>query len=122
MHNFMIFNCSENIVVVLNPAKSTEKKIDVYFLLVKDSIFTNSYILHYKLGYQALLVYFQCTKIKLFIKDFPSKCDHIHSSLRIWSQFPKKSLMENFLFFPVFRAIVAVPRTKNPYDNQQGSI
>ena len=71
MHNFMIFNCSENIVVVLNSARSTEKKIDVYFLLVKDSIFTNSYILHYKLGYQALLVLLSMHKNKAFHKGFP---------------------------------------------------
>ena len=35
-------------------------------------------------------------KIKFSIKEFFSKCDQIHSFLRIWSHLMKKSLMENF--------------------------
>ena len=35
-------------------------------------------------------------KMKLFIKDFFSNCDQIHSFLRMWSNLLKKSLMENF--------------------------
>ena len=34
--------------------------------------------------------------MKFSIKDFFSKCDQIHSFLRIWSHLLKKSLMENF--------------------------
>ena len=41
-------------------------------------------------------------KIKFFIKDFFSKCDQIRSFLRIWSHFPKKSLVENFIFCAVW--------------------
>ena len=37
-------------------------------------------------------------KMKFSIKDFFSKCDQIHSFLRIWSHLLKKSLMENFIF------------------------
>ena len=40
--------------------------------------------------------------MKLFIKDFLSKCDQIRSLLRIWSHLPKKSLMENFVQCAVF--------------------
>ena len=40
-------------------------------------------------------------KMKLSIKDFFSKCDQIHSFLRIWSYLLKKSLMENFIFWAV---------------------
>ena len=43
----------------------------------------------------------KCTwqKMKLSIKDFFSKCDQIHSFLRIWSDLLKKSLMKNFIFY-----------------------
>ena len=37
-------------------------------------------------------------KMKFFIKDFFSKCDHIRKKLRIWSHLLKKSLIENFIF------------------------
>ena len=37
-------------------------------------------------------------KMKIFIKDFFSKCDQIRSFLRIWSHLLKKSLMKNFTF------------------------
>ena len=40
-------------------------------------------------------------KMKFSIKDFFSKCDQIRSFLRIQSHLLKKSLMENFVFFPV---------------------
>ena len=39
--------------------------------------------------------------MKFSIKDFFSKCDQIHSFLRIWSHLLKKSLMENFIFCAV---------------------
>ena len=35
---------------------------------------------------------------KLSFKNFFSKCDQIHSKLRIWSQLLRKSLTENFIF------------------------
>ena len=41
---------------------------------------------------------FTAQKMKFFIKDFISKCDQIRRKLRIWSNFPRKSLMENFIF------------------------
>ena len=40
--------------------------------------------------------------MKLSIKNFFSKCDQIHSFLRIWSRVLKKALMENFIFYAVF--------------------
>ena len=40
-------------------------------------------------------------KMKLFIKDFFSKCDQICWIIRIWSHLLKKSLMENFIFCAV---------------------
>ena len=36
--------------------------------------------------------------MKFSIKDVLSKCDQIHSFLRIQSHLLKKSLMENFIF------------------------
>ena len=39
--------------------------------------------------------------MKFSIKDFCSKCDQIHSFLRIWSHLLKKSLMENIIFCAV---------------------
>ena len=36
--------------------------------------------------------------MKLYIKDFFSKCDQIRWKLRIWSHLLKKFLMENFSF------------------------
>ena len=36
-------------------------------------------------------------KLKFSIKDFFSKCDQIHSFLRIWSHVLKKFLIQNFL-------------------------
>ena len=41
-------------------------------------------------------------KMKFSIKDFFSKYDEIRKKLRIWSQFQKKSLMENFIFCAFF--------------------
>ena len=40
-----------------------------------------------------------CTKMKFSIKDFFSKCDQIHSFLRIWLHLLKKSLIRNFITF-----------------------
>ena len=37
-----------------------------------------------------------CTKMKLFIKYFFSKCNEIRSFFWIWSNLLKKSLRENF--------------------------
>ena len=37
-------------------------------------------------------------KMKFSIKGFFSKCDQIHSFLRIWSHLLKKSAMKNFNF------------------------
>ena len=45
-------------------------------------------------------------KSKFSIKDFFSKCDQIHSLLRIWSHLLKKSLMENFIFFVQYKWVL----------------
>ena len=37
-------------------------------------------------------------KMKLFNKDFFTKCDQFCRKLRIWSHFLRKSLMENLIF------------------------
>ena len=37
--------------------------------------------------------------MKFSVKDFFSKCDQIRRKLQIWSDLPKKSLMENFIFY-----------------------
>ena len=42
-----------------------------------------------------------CTKNEFPTKDFFSKCDQIHSFLRIWLHLLKKSWMENFIFYAV---------------------
>ena len=44
-------------------------------------------------------------KMKFSIKDFFSKCDRIHSFLRIWSHLLNISLMENFIFREVLYTI-----------------
>ena len=41
-------------------------------------------------------------KMMFSIKDFFSKWDQFHSSLRIWSHLLKKSLMEKFIFCAVY--------------------
>ena len=38
-------------------------------------------------------------KMKSFMKDFFSKCDHIRRKLLIWSHLLKKSLMKNFILW-----------------------
>ena len=43
--------------------------------------------------------------MKFAIKDFFSKCDQIRIFLRICSHLLKKSLMENFTFRAVYKAI-----------------
>ena len=53
-----------------------------------------------------------CTKLKFSIKDFFSKCDQIHSFLRVWSHLMKKSLMENFIFCTVKTLINLIYSTK----------
>ena len=53
--------------------------------------------------YLIFLNFLHCTKMKFSIKDFFSKCDQIRKKRRIWSYFPKKSLMENFIFCAVLR-------------------
>ena len=37
-------------------------------------------------------------KVKFLLKNFCSKCDQIHSFLRIWSHLLEKSLMENSIW------------------------
>ena len=44
-------------------------------------------------------------KMEFSITGFFSKCDQIRSFLRIWSHLPKKSLMENFIFWAVYDAM-----------------
>ena len=41
-------------------------------------------------------------KMNFSFKDFFSKCDQIHSFLRIWSHLLKKALKENFIFCTVW--------------------
>ena len=52
-----------------------------------------------------LLKIFTAQKVKFSSTDFFSECDQIRSSLRIWSQLPKKSVMENFIFCSVFDSL-----------------
>ena len=40
-------------------------------------------------------------KMKYSIREFCSKCDQIHSFLRIWEHLLKKTLIENFIFCAV---------------------
>ena len=49
----------------------------------------------------ALASYHTQIPTKVSIKDFFSKCDKIHSFLRIWSHLLKKSLAENFILYAV---------------------
>ena len=45
-----------------------------------------------------LIIWYTAQKMKFSIKDFFTKCDHIHSFLWIWSHLVKKSSMKNFIF------------------------
>ena len=47
------------------------------------------------------LYFSNAQKVKFLIKDFPSKCDQVHSFLLIWSHLLKESLMENSIFWTV---------------------
>ena len=51
---------------------------------------------------------FTAQKMKFSIKDFFSKCDHIHKKVRIWSHLLKKSLLENFIFCEVFEDLLTM--------------
>ena len=53
---------------------------------------------------ESMLVSITEQKMKFFIKDFFSKCDQIHSILRIWSHLLKKFLMKNFIFYSLYEA------------------
>ena len=50
---------------------------------------------------QLTIFHHTAQKMNFSIKGFFSKCDQIRSFLRIWSQLPKKSLKENFIFCAV---------------------
>ena len=56
-------------------------------------------------GFQLYSGMLTAQKMKLFIKNFFSKCDQIRRELPIWSHLVKKSLMENFIFCAVFYAV-----------------
>ena len=43
-------------------------------------------------------------KMKFFMNNFFSKCDQIHSFLRIWSHLPKNCLMEKLIFCAVAKS------------------
>ena len=58
-------------------------------------------------NFQSLTVFGNIAqKMKFSMKDFFSKCDQIHSFLRIWSHLLKKSVMENFIFWAVKKFII----------------
>ena len=59
-------------------------------------VFLFTFTIHHSINNEYL--YYTAQKMKFSIKGFFSKCDQIHSSLRIWSHLLKKSLMENFIF------------------------
>ena len=46
---------------------------------------------------------FTAQKMKFSIKDFFSKCDHIHKKVRIWSH-----LLKNFIFCEVFEDLLTM--------------
>ena len=46
---------------------------------------------------------FTAHKMKFSIKNFSCKCDQIRRKLRIWSHLVKKSLMENVIFWALYR-------------------
>ena len=49
-------------------------------------------------------------KMKFSITDFFSKCAQIRRKLRIWSNLPKKALMENLFFVQCEVVIKEIPR------------
>ena len=53
-----------------------------------------------------MILNYTAQKMKFSIEDYFSKCDKIHSYLRIWSYLLKKSLMENFIFCAVLWGLV----------------
>ena len=59
----------------------------------------HSYLLAANWGYNIFYYYsWHCAKNEVSIKDFFSKCDQIHSFLRIWPRLLKKSLMGKLHF------------------------
>ena len=58
-------------------------------------------------------------KIKFSIKSFFSKCDQIHSFLRIWSHSLTKSWMENFIFVQWTWSLESVNLPKYEIDFQR---
>ena len=64
-------------------------------------VFLFTFTIHHSINNEYL--YYTAQKMKFSIKGFFSKCDQIHSSLRIWSHLLKKSLMENFIFCAVIQ-------------------
>ena len=57
-------------------------------------------------------------KMKFFTNTIISKCDKIHSFLRIWSHLLKKSLMENFIFCAV-KSLTLLSITKFNRSNRE---
>ena len=61
-------------------------------------------------------------KMKFSIKDFFSKCDQIHSFLRIWSHSLKKFLMENFIFCAVCVSSVKIYVSKRSWRSEETEV
>ena len=61
-------------------------------------------------------------KMKFSIKDFFSKCDKIHSFLRIWSHSLKKFLMENFIFCAVCVSSVKIYLSKRSWRSEETEV
>ena len=84
--------------------------IDHFYVKLTHSVFKqfeNDVLVVFRLGDIKLLedrlknpqnFCYSTQKMKFSIKDFSCKCDQIRSFLQIWSDLPKKSLMENFIF------------------------
>ena len=60
-------------------------------------------------------------KMKLPSKNCISKCDQIHSFLRIWSHLLKKSLMENLIFWD-FKTYWKWPNKQNIKNQHQFNV
>ena len=76
-----------------------------FFIIIRSGISETTLLKSWKKQKTRSLVWMRnrvkvsAQKMKFSIKDFFSKCDQIHSFLRIWSHLLKKSFMENFIFF-----------------------
>ena len=117
---FLVLETLTQIAVWGNLTKSPRKGCWTNFVVMKIWNFQNSYFQEHEWlflnvpenKYFQVLFSENCTKMKIFIKDYFSKCDQIRRKLRIWSHLLKKYLMEIFIFCAVKNVLFVTSRLR----------